>query len=100
MAEAAFRSLTALSRDTSLMAGHRLSGVFRRFFDQFGGRAIFGAPISEGLQEAAGPDGHQYTVQYFERARLELHPDLPWPYTVSPSQLGRQYLAAHTALAW
>ncbi|HEY3227842.1 MAG TPA: sortase, partial [Roseiflexaceae bacterium] len=101
LAEPAFQPLTALSGDTSqVIAGHRLSGDFRRFFEHFGGRAIFGAPISEELQEAAGPDGHHYMVQYFERARLELHPNLPWPYTVSPSRLGRQYLAAHTAPAW
>jgi LPXTG-site transpeptidase (sortase) family protein len=100
-AEPAFQPLSALSGDASqVMAGHRLSGDFRRFFEHFGGRAIFGAQISEALQEARGPEGYHYMVQYFERARLELHPDLPWPYTVSPSQLGRQYLAAHTALAW
>ena len=49
--------------------GHNLGGPFQVFYDANGGLAIFGNPITEQLTE----DG--LIVQYFERARLELHPD-------------------------
>ncbi|HEX5164821.1 MAG TPA: prenyltransferase/squalene oxidase repeat-containing protein [Thermomicrobiales bacterium] len=51
---------------------HNLCGGFGAFWEQFGGLAVFGYPISEEMQE----DG--MTVQYFERARFEWHPG-DWP---------------------
>lgn len=51
--------------------GHYLSGGFKRYFDANGGLEVFGYPITEELEE----DGQ--TVQYFQRARLEYHPDQP-----------------------
>ncbi len=51
-----------------------------------------GFPISEALQERAA-DGKTYTVQYFERARFELHPENAPPYDVLLGHLGRQALA-------
>lgn len=45
--------------------------------------------------EGSAEDGQEYTVQYFERARFELHLDLPVQYRVSLGQLGRHYLAEH-----
>jgi LPXTG-site transpeptidase (sortase) family protein len=99
--EPAFRPIAsapsgAISFDST---GHTLSGAFQRFFLQFGGRAVFGAPISEAFPETNPQDDQPYLVQYFERARFKLHPDLPWPDTVSLADLGRQYLAAHPAPA-
>ncbi len=38
-------------------------------------------------------DGKAYTVQYFERARFEWHPENPAPYDVLLGQFGRQILA-------
>ncbi|MFN8540638.1 MAG: hypothetical protein U0232_24555 [Thermomicrobiales bacterium] len=35
-------------------------------------------------------DGQQYTVQYFERVRLEYHPNAPDPYKVQLGQFGRR----------
>ena len=49
--------------------GHNLTGGFLRAWWERGQVALFGYPISEELTE----DGR--TVQYFERARLEYHPD-------------------------
>jgi hypothetical protein len=49
--------------------GHNLSNVFRNYWDNNGGLALFGYPISEELQE------NGLTVQYFERARFEYHPE-------------------------
>jgi len=48
---------------------HNLCSGFRAFWERHGGLRIFGYPISEELSE----DG--LTVQYFERARLEWHPE-------------------------
>ena len=50
---------------------HNVSGAFLRFYDAYGGRAIFGYPLTRVLIE----DGRQ--VQYFQRARMELDPDDP-----------------------
>ena len=45
--------------------GHSIRGDFRRFWEQHGGRAIFGLPLTEALLV----DG--VTTQYFENARFE-----------------------------
>jgi hypothetical protein len=58
-----------------LESGHTLGGDFRRFWEQHGGVAKLGFPISEEVEEANPLDGTRRTVQYFERAVLELHPE-------------------------
>jgi hypothetical protein len=66
---------------------HNLCGGFGAFWEQFGGLAVFGYPISEEMQE----DG--MTVQYFERARFEWHPgDWPERYDVLLGRLGADAL--------
>ena len=54
-----------------------------------GGLTVYGYPISEVLPEQ-GYDGRTYFVQYFERHRLEYHPENAAPYTIQLGQLGRQ----------
>jgi hypothetical protein len=58
-----------------LESGHTLGGKFRRYWEQNGGVAKLGYPISEELEEANPLDGQRRTVQYFERAVLEHHPE-------------------------
>lgn len=48
---------------------HTLSGEFRGYWERRDSVNIFGYPISEEIEE----DGR--IIQYFERARLEYHPD-------------------------
>lgn len=60
-------------------------------FWQQGGVALFGYPISPALTEQNPDDGKVYTVQYFERARLEYHPEAAQP--VQPGRLGVERLA-------
>ncbi len=72
--------------------GHSIQGDILRFWQAQGGVAIFGYPLSEELTE----DGH--TVQYFERARLEHHPELVG-YRVLPSPLGALVLRAQGQVA-
>jgi peptidoglycan/xylan/chitin deacetylase (PgdA/CDA1 family) len=71
---------------------HNLSGRFARYWDSNGGLSVFGYPLSEELTEANPADGKTYTVQYFERARFEYHPELAGTaYEVQLGLLGRQY---------
>jgi spore germination protein YaaH len=55
--------------------GHNLAGVFLEYWETQGGLYAFGFPISEELREVNAEDGNTYTVQYFERARFEYHPE-------------------------
>jgi subtilisin family serine protease len=71
--------------------GHTLRGTFRAYWQANGGLPIFGYPTSEEFTER-GEDGREYTVQYFERHRLELHPENQPPYHVLLSRLGNDIL--------
>jgi sortase (surface protein transpeptidase) len=51
--------------------------------------ALFGMPISDPQPERLS-DGSTYTVQWFERARFEAHPENPPPYNVLLGLLGRE----------
>jgi hypothetical protein len=62
--------------------GHNLGGEFLKYWQQHGGLAVFGYPISEPFTERG------YTVQYFERNRFELHPENQPPYNVLLGRLG------------
>jgi peptidoglycan/xylan/chitin deacetylase (PgdA/CDA1 family) len=75
--------------------GHRLCFGFRSYWEQHGGLAIFGYPLSEEFKEQNPDTGAMYTVQYFERARFEWHPEnAGTPYAVLLGRLGAQVLAA------
>ena len=73
--------------------GHTLGGVFKTYWEQHGGLAQFGYPITEEYQEVSLTDGKTYTTQYFERARFEEHPENKGtPYEVLQGLLGREML--------
>ncbi len=55
--------------------GHNLGGAFRAYWEAQGSLAQFGLPMTESFAERNTDDGKSYTVQYFERARFELHPE-------------------------
>ena len=59
--------------------GHRLCFGIRTFWTASGGLPNLGFPISEEFDERNEPppagDGEVHTVQYFERARIEWHPE-------------------------
>lgn len=56
--------------------GHSLSYRFLEYWWTNGGLPIFGYPISEKFEEQSATDGRLYLVQYFERNRLEYHPEV------------------------
>ncbi len=63
--------------------GHNIFGAFQKFFVENGGIDMFGYPRTEELIE----DG--LTVQYFQRARFEYHPEhAGTPYEVQLTLLG------------
>jgi hypothetical protein len=73
--------------------GHNLGGRFLAYWQQHGGLAQFGYPLSEELRETL-EDGQQYTVQYFERARFEYHSENAAPFDVLLGQFGRRIYGA------
>jgi len=68
--------------------GHQICGRFLQYWQQHGGLAQQGYPLSEEFVETSALNGKPYTVQYFERAVFELHPENAPPYDVLLSQLG------------
>jgi hypothetical protein len=54
--------------------GKCLRGAFLQYWFTHGGLSRFGLPVTGELSEKL-EDGKQYTVQYTERARFELHPE-------------------------
>lgn len=55
---------------------HLIKGKFLTYWEQHGGLVQQGYPISEEMQEKSDTNGKTYTVQYFERAVFEYHPEL------------------------
>jgi hypothetical protein len=68
--------------------GHSLCGRFREYWEQNGGLALFGYPITEPAEELSETDGQVYLVQYFERNRFEFHPENARPFDVLLGLLG------------
>jgi hypothetical protein len=60
--------------------------------------ALFGLPLSDAAIETLS-DGKQYTVQWFERARFELHPENAAPYNVLLGLLGNEVRAGSAPVA-
>jgi hypothetical protein len=78
--------------------GHWVGGKFRDYWESHGGLAQQGYPISDEFQEVSDLNGQRYTVQYFERAVFEYHPENQPPYNVLLSQLGKfQFDAKYSA---
>jgi hypothetical protein len=74
--------------------GHNIGARIKAFYEQNGGIAIFGLPLTEVIREG------NVEVQYFERARFELHPEFEPAFYVSITQLGRQQTAGRTEAAF
>jgi len=72
--------------------GHRVGGRFFDYWYTQGGLAQFGYPLSAAFIERL-EDGNTYTVQYFERARLEYHPEHQSPNDLLLGQFGRRLYA-------
>jgi peptidoglycan-N-acetylglucosamine deacetylase len=64
--------------------GQYLKGEFLEFWWEYGGMPVFGYPVTPEFEQ----DG--MTVQYFERAVLEKHPDNPPEWQILLRRLGAQ----------
>lgn len=74
--------------------GHNIGGRIKTFYEQNGGVAIFGLPLTEVIKEGS------LEVQYFERAKFELHPELDQAYYVSLTQLARPFATGRSEEAF
>jgi hypothetical protein len=73
--------------------GHSLCPPFRARWEQLGGLELLGQPITEPFSATRADTGQPYTVQYFERARFEYHPEnAGTPFEVQLGLLGRELL--------
>jgi hypothetical protein len=72
--------------------GQQVCGRLLEYWEQNGGLPVFGFPI--GPQQAIDVEGKSVQAQWFERNRLELHPENPRPYDVLLGRLGADGLAA------
>jgi hypothetical protein len=66
--------------------GFCMEGRIKQYWEQNGGLAVFGFPISDQHQELV--EGKPFQVQVFQRNRLELHPENAAPYDVLLGRLG------------
>ena len=64
--------------------GHWVKGEFLTYFRDNGGLEIFGYPITEEFVDQG------LSVQYFQKARMEWHPENPIPYKVQLGLLGEE----------
>ena len=75
-----FASIAPVSTSATLLyfpdTQHSVSSRYLAFWQAHSGAALLGAPISEVMQEENGDGSHRrYGVQWFERGRLEYHPE-------------------------
>lgn len=70
---------------------HNVAPDFFAYWQANGGLAQFGYPLTEEFTQQLS-DGKSYTVQYFERARFERHPENAAPYNILLGQFGREIL--------
>ncbi len=65
-----------------------ITGRFLQYWEQNGGLAVFGHPITPARNEINRDTGQTYLTQWFERNRFELHPENKPPYDVLLGRLG------------
>jgi hypothetical protein len=85
---AAPRAQPASPCQTFPETGQTVCEPFLSYWRNHGGLAQQGYPISAEFTEVSQLNGKPYTVQYFERAVFEKHPENQPPYDVLLSQLG------------
>jgi hypothetical protein len=88
---------TKLAADATYFpeTGYSISGRIAEYWRARDGIINFGYPLSEEMVEISKTDGKPYRVQYFERTRIELHPEhAGTPYEVLLGQMGRELLAS------
>ena len=75
---------------TSAAPGRELTGDFLDYWQNHGGERVFGWPISPAVRMANPSDGNTYLTQWFQRARMEYHPELPQGHNIILGTLGTE----------
>jgi beta-lactamase class A len=73
--------------------GQQISGDFLTYWQNHGGERAFGWPISPSADMLNPADGKTYLTQWFQRARLEYHPELPVGHRIVLGALGTELAA-------
>ena len=73
--------------------GQCVGPLFLDYWQRHGGLALNGYPLGAERVEVL-EDGHPYTVQYFERVRMEYHPENRPPYDVLLGRLTADLIPA------
>jgi hypothetical protein len=82
-----------------VLTGNCTEARFHAYWQAHGGLALNGYPISDPFMETL-EDGKPYLVQYFERVRMEFHPENADPqYQVLLGQFGRRLHAVDPPVA-
>lgn len=76
--------------------GHKICGTFRSYWERNGGLERFGYPITGAFTEQRGSGS--FLVQYFERRRMEAHPENAAPYDILLGLLGNEVRSAQSNL--
>ena len=69
---------------------HNIDSRFYTYWTNNGGLDRFGYPISEAQQETDPATGQTFFAQWFERVRMEYHPENPIAYVVELGLLGNE----------
>ncbi len=77
--------------------GYYLCGGFRAHWERNGGLERFGFPITDEITEVI--EGRALAVQYFERRRMEYHPENRPPFDILLGLLGRELLLGAPPIA-
>ncbi|MFN8540743.1 MAG: hypothetical protein U0232_25105 [Thermomicrobiales bacterium] len=75
--------------------GKSVCGRFLAYWEANGGLLRQGLPLTDEFSETNPATGKTYRVQYFERARFELHPENAPPQDVQLGLLGLEQFAVH-----
>jgi hypothetical protein len=75
--------------------GQLLQGPFYDYWANHGGERLFGYPLSPAQEMVNPTDGKTYVTQWFQRARMELHPELPPGQRVVLGALGTELATSH-----
>jgi beta propeller repeat protein len=67
-----------------------VSSGFKSFWQEYGGPHFFGYPLTSEFAEEHPESGDDIIVQYFERAKLEYHPDAPEDERIRLALLGHE----------
>ena len=84
------RAQAQLDRRCFRETGYCIAGPIRSFWESNGGLMVFGFPITP--QQTERIEGRPIEAQWFERSRLELHPENPPPYDVLIGRMGEERL--------